>query len=208
MPFALLNRRPALSGLMQQLIIVSAAAVMFLANLGSIHIDNQPLKDIDISTLRHRLTFVPQDPVLFSGTIRHNLDPILEFSDSECLTVLRRICRNQPHWDLSTLVESGGSNISQGQRQLIGIARAVLRRSSVVILDEATASIDMESSMEIQQVLREEMGEATVLVIAHRVEAVKGADFAIVLDKGKVVRSGPAGEVGEGIVREALQGES
>lgn len=83
----------------------------------------------------------------------------------------------------------------------------MLRRSPVVILDEATASIDSESSMEIQQVLREEMGAATVLMIAHRVEAVKGADFAVVLDKGRVVRAGSAGEVGEGIVREALEGE-
>ncbi|QDS72168.1 hypothetical protein FKW77_004630 [Venturia effusa] len=163
---------------------------------GSIHIDNQSLKDIDISTLRNRLTFVPQDPILFSGTIRHNLDPTSQFTDTECLTTLRQVCKNQPHWDLSTLVESGGSNISQGQRQLIGIARAVLRRSSVVILDEATASIDAETAAEVQAVLREELKGATVVVIAHRVEAVRDAEFFVQLDAGRVVRQGRVCEMG------------
>jgi ABC-type multidrug transport system fused ATPase/permease subunit len=143
------------------------------------------------------LTFVPQDPILFSGTIRHNLDPINQFSDAECLTVLRRICRNQPSWDLSTLVESGGSNISQGQRQLVGIARAVLRRSSVVILDEATASIDQETAAEVQAVLKEELQGATVVVIAHRVEAVRDADYFVELDAGRVVRQGRVSEMGD-----------
>ncbi|TLD32463.1 ABC transporter [Venturia nashicola] len=163
---------------------------------GSIHIDNHSLNNIDISTLRNRLTFVPQDPILFSGTIRHNLDPILQYTDTECLTVLRQVCKNQPHWDLTTLVESGGSNISQGQRQLIGIARAVLRRSSVVILDEATASIDHETAGEVQAVLREELKGATVVVIAHRVEAVRDAEFFVELDAGRVVRQGRVSEMG------------
>ncbi|KAE9977417.1 hypothetical protein EG328_002066 [Venturia inaequalis] len=163
---------------------------------GSIHIDNHSLNNIDISTLRNRLTFVPQDPVLFSGTIRHNLDPTLQFTDTECLAVLRQVCKNQAHWDLTTLVESGGSNISQGQRQLIGIARAVLRRSSVVILDEATASIDAETAGEVQAVLREELRGATVVVIAHRVEAVRDAEFFVELDAGRVVRQGRVSEMG------------
>lgn len=163
---------------------------------GSIHIDNHPLKDIDISTLRNRLTFVPQDPILFSGTIRHNLDPTLEYTDNECLTTLRQVCKNQPQWDLTTVVESGGANISQGQRQLIGIARAVLRRSSVVILDEATASIDSETAGEVQAVLREVLKGATVVVIAHRVEAVRDAEFFVELDAGRVVRQGRVCEMG------------
>lgn len=165
---------------------------------GTIHIDNHSLENIDISTLRHRLTFVPQDPILFSGTLRHNLDPIQEFTDEECLSTLHLVCKNQPNWDLSTLVESGGSNISQGQRQLIGIARAVLRRSSVVILDEATASIDAETAAEVQQVLRESLKGATVVVVAHRVEAVRDAEYFIELDAGRVIRQGKVCEMGLG----------
>ncbi|TLD32087.1 ABC transporter [Venturia nashicola] len=170
---------------------------------GRILIDNIDLATVSTKALRERITFVAQDPVLFSGTIRLNLDPTSSYTDAECTTALERICHRYA-WTLETPIEAGGRNLSQGQRQLIGLTRAVLRRSPVVILDEATASIDSESSMEIQQVLREEMGAATVLMIAHRVEAVKGANFAVVLDKGRVVRAGPAGEVGEGIVREAL----
>lgn len=161
---------------------------------GDISIDGISINDVKIDTLRHRVTFVAQDPVLFTGTIRHNLDPLEQFSDEECAAVLERICHRQG-WTLSSKIEPGGRNISQGQRQLIGITRAVLRRSPVVILDEATASIDVETSMEIQQILREEMQQSTVITIAHRVEAVKDADYAIVLDHGKVLRHGPASEI-------------
>ena len=147
--------------------------------------------EVDIDTLRQRVTFVAQDPVLFSGTIRRNLDPVEQYSDEECGAVLDRVCGRQG-WTLTTNIESGGGNLSQGQRQLIGIARAVLRRSAIVILDEATASIDYETSMSIQQVLRDEMTESTVITIAHRIEAVKDADYAIVMENGTVLRHGPA----------------
>ncbi|KAF2430015.1 ABC transporter [Tothia fuscella] len=161
---------------------------------GSITIDNLNIADVNTETLRSRVTFVAQDPVLFVGTIRLNLDPTKNYSDAACDAVLQRLC-GRHNWTLSTQIEAGGRNLSQGQRQLIGLTRAVLRRSPIVILDEATASIDYESSMEIQQILREEMVEATVIMIAHRVEAVKGADYAIVLDKGRVLRQGPAAEM-------------
>jgi ABC-type multidrug transport system fused ATPase/permease subunit len=158
---------------------------------GDILIDNMSINEVSIDALRQRVTFVAQDPILFTGTIRHNLDPLEQFSDEDCSVVLNRICHRQG-WTLSTTIEPGGRNISQGQRQLIGITRAVLRRSPIVILDEATASIDYETSMEIQQVLREEMQESTVITIAHRVEAVRDADYAIVLDHGKLIKHGPA----------------
>jgi ABC-type multidrug transport system fused ATPase/permease subunit len=160
---------------------------------GTITIDGQDLSRVATSALRDRITFVAQDPVLFAGTIRHNLDPTHAHSDAACAAVLARLCARHG-WTLTTPVLAGGRNLSQGQRQLVGLARAVLRRSSVVVLDEATASIDYASADEIQCVLREEMGEATVITIAHRVEAVRGADWCVVLDKGRVVRQGPAGE--------------
>jgi ABC-type branched-subunit amino acid transport system ATPase component len=97
--------------------------------------------------------------------------------------------QNASAFTLSTRIDGGGKNLSQGQRQLIGLGRAVLRRSPVVILDEATASIDKKTAFYIQQVLREELRQSTVITIAHRVEAVRDADFEIVLDKGGLVRA-------------------
>jgi ABC-type multidrug transport system fused ATPase/permease subunit len=161
---------------------------------GRISLDGLDTATVMTHALRSRVTFVAQDPVLFPGSIRLNLDPTNEHSDEACAAVLERICARHA-WTLDTNVEPGGRNLSQGQRQLVGLARAVLRRSPVVVLDEATASIDHASAMEIQQVLREELSEATVVTIAHRVEAVKGADWCIVLDKGRVLSEGPAGEM-------------
>lgn len=85
-------------------------------------------------------TFLAQDPVLFPGSMRQNLDPLDEYSDDACDAVLRRIC-SAHQWNLETQIDSGGRNLSQGQRQLIGLARAILRRSAIVILDEVTSHL-------------------------------------------------------------------
>ena len=157
---------------------------------GSITIDNIDLAKINTQALRHRVTFVAQEPVLFPGSIRRNLDPAEEYTDAECADVLHRICSSRHGWTLDTQVEERGRNLSHGQRQLIGLSRAVLRRSAIVILDEATASIDQETSLEIQQVIREELRESSVVSIAHQLEAIKDADYCVVLDQGRVVRQG------------------
>lgn len=156
---------------------------------GRIIIDDIDIAHVNTQTLRTRVTFVAQDPVLFPGTIRHNLDPTAEYPDTECADILHRICARHG-WTLDTHVEAGGRNLSQGQRQLIGLARAVLRRSPVVILDEATASIDHETSLEIQQILCDEMRDSTVITIAHRLEAIKDADYYVLLDRGRVAEEG------------------
>ena len=200
----------------------STLALSLLATIlpesGCIIIDGIDISKVDTQALRNRVTFLAQDPVLFPGSMRQNLDPLNEFSDDACEAVLLRVCSTH-QWTLDTQVDAGGRNLSQGQRQLVGLARAVLRRSSIVILDEvsslllfhlrlgedsfvktteftdldiqATASIDMETAMNIQQVLREEMRESTVVTIAHRLEAVKDANFFIRLDKGRVAAQGP-----------------
>ena len=162
---------------------------------GNITIDSIDLAEVDKQLLRTRVTFLAQDPVLFPGTMRQNLDPVNDHSDEACAAVLHRVCSRQG-WELDTKIEAGGRNLSQGQRQLVGLARAVLRRSAIIILDEATASIDRETAMQIQQVMHEEMGESTVITIAHRVEAVRNADYCIVLGRGEIVDQGPADEVG------------
>lgn len=160
---------------------------------GHIIIDNEPLTTVDTQTLRTRaITFVAQDPVLFPGTIRHNLDPTHEYPDGACDAVLARLCSRNASWawSLDSQIDAGGRNLSQGQRQLIGLARAVLRRSPVVVLDEATASIDHETSLEIQRVLREELVGSTVVVVAHRLEAIRDAEFFVELEAGKVKDQG------------------
>jgi ABC-type multidrug transport system fused ATPase/permease subunit len=162
-------------------------------NGGTITIDDVSLKDINVTDLRRRVTFIPQDPVLFLGTIRENIDPIDEYTDEACDRILRRVCSALPSsesWTLSTHVESGGRNFSQGQRQVFGIARAMLRRSTVVIVDEATASIDVTTAKLLHKMLREELSKATLVMIAHRIddETLGSIDYQITLEGGRIVK--------------------
>lgn len=161
---------------------------------GRILIDGVDISTVNKQALRNRVTFLAQEPVLFPGSMRKNLDPLSEYSDAACEAVLSKIAGNH-NWTLSTTIEGGGKGLSQGQRQLVGLARAMLRRSPVLIMDEATASIDFETAQRIQSVLREEMRESTVITIAHRLEAVRNAEYCVVLGKGKVVRSGRASDM-------------
>lgn len=176
----------------------STLALSLLATIlpesGRILVDHVDLAEVDKHLLRTRITFLAQDPILFPGSMRDNLDPIKEHTDDACELVLRRVCERQG-WRLDTKIEAGGRNLSQGQRQLVGLARAVIRRSAIIILDEATASIDRDTASQIQQVMQEEMKESTVITIAHRLEAVRNADYCIVLGKGEILEQGPADEM-------------
>lgn len=174
----------------------STLALSLLATVmpesGRILIDGIDIATVKRQVLRSRVTFLAQEPVLFPGSMRKNLDPLDEYSDAACESVLSKAAPSSYGWSLSTNIEAGGKGLSQGQRQLVGLARAMLRRSAVLIMDEATASIDFETAQKIQEVLREEMKGSTVVTIAHRLEAVKNADYCVVLGKGKVIRAGRA----------------
>ncbi|KIX99588.1 uncharacterized protein Z520_04221 [Fonsecaea multimorphosa CBS 102226] len=172
----------------------STLAMALLATItpesGRILIDGIDIAKVDKQALRSRITFLAQEPILFPGSLRHNLDPMEEHSDFACQSVLSRVC-GKYGWTLETQIDAGGRNLSQGQRQLVGLARAILRRSAIVIMDEATASIDLDTSAEIQRVLREELQESTIITIAHRAKAVENAEFCVVLSAGRVFYQGP-----------------
>jgi ABC-type multidrug transport system fused ATPase/permease subunit len=161
---------------------------------GAVTIGSIDLAKVDRTALRHRVTFIQQDPILFPGTLRDNIDPETKFPDQECTNAIHRVLGAD--WALDSRIDAGGKNLSQGQRQLVGICRAVLRRSGLVILDEATASIDRRTAATVQRILRQELKESTVITIAHRLEAVQDATWCLRLDRGRVVECGPAENLG------------
>ncbi|EFX00086.1 ABC bile acid transporter [Grosmannia clavigera kw1407] len=166
------------------------------ATQGSIYIGGMDVAKVNKHALRQRISFVAQDPVLFPGTLRENLDPIGHHTDEECIAVLAKVLGDATgEFKLDSRIDGGGKNMSQGQRQLVGLGRAVLRRSPIVILDEATASIDKATAFRIQEVLREELKHSTVITIAHRLEAVRDADFSVILENGRVVLAAPVTEL-------------
>ncbi|KAJ3181536.1 hypothetical protein HDU85_003477 [Gaertneriomyces sp. JEL0708] len=163
---------------------------------GTIEVDGVDIGRLGVADVRERFTIIPQDPVLFEGSIRSNLDPFDEFSDAEVWKVLERvhildsIASEDGTNVLESTVTENGQNFSQGQRQLLCLARALLRKTKVVFLDEATASVDYETERKIQLALHECFEGATVLCIAHRLRTVMDYDMIIVLSAGKVIETG------------------
>ncbi|XP_063193642.1 ATP-binding cassette sub-family C member 5 isoform X4 [Chroicocephalus ridibundus] len=158
---------------------------------GCIKIDGVKINDIGLADLRSKLSIIPQEPVLFSGTVRSNLDPFNQYSEEQIWDALERThmkeCVAQLPMKLDSEVMENGENFSVGERQLLCIARALLRRCKILILDEATAAMDTETDLLIQETIREAFADCTMLTIAHRLHTVLGCDRIMVLMQGQVV---------------------
>ena len=173
------------------------------AREGSVMIDGVDISKIKLESLRSRLAIIPQDPVLFSGTVRSNLDPFDERSDSELKDALHRVHlvdseASTPSGSstpgnvnifkaLSSVISESGQNLSQGQRQLLCLARAIVARPKIMVLDEATSAVDKTTDGLIQRSIREEFEDSTLIVIAHRLSTIADFDRVLVLDQGMVV---------------------
>ncbi|ETE72132.1 Multidrug resistance-associated protein 1, partial [Ophiophagus hannah] len=161
---------------------------------GEILIDGVNIARIGLHDLRFKITIIPQDPILFSGSLRMNLDPFEQYSDDDVwmsleLAHLKAFVSSLPDKLLHECSE-GGENLSVGQRQLVCLARALLRKSKILVLDEATAAVDLETDSLIQSTIRTQFEGCTVLTIAHRLNTIMDYTRVIVLEKGRIVECG------------------
>ncbi|RAL05511.1 putative ABC multidrug transporter [Aspergillus ibericus CBS 121593] len=164
---------------------------------GQVTIDGVNIDQIRLNRLRTSVTLIPQEPVLFSGDVQSNLDPFGESSETELRAALSACTTIQVSGEpgklrplsLDTPVAANGENFSQGQRQVLSLARAMCRRSKVVLLDEATASVDHETDMHMQRVLRTMFSDCTIIAIAHRLRTIMDYDRVIVMGDGEIIEN-------------------
>ncbi|XP_059501849.1 ATP-binding cassette sub-family C member 8-like isoform X2 [Stegostoma tigrinum] len=161
---------------------------------GCIKVDGLDISSVTLDHLRQSISIIPQDPILFNGTIRFNLDPYSVHSDDELwegleVAQLKPMVSELPE-GLNTLMTEGSENFSLGQRQLFCIARALIKKSKITVMDEATASVDMETDAALQTVIHSAFLNSTVLIIAHRIRTVMDCERVLVMEQGRIVEDG------------------
>ncbi|KZT33501.1 multidrug resistance-associated ABC transporter [Sistotremastrum suecicum HHB10207 ss-3] len=162
---------------------------------GKIEIDGVDIHTIGLDILRQGMALVPQDTILFLGTLRENLDPLNTRTDAEIITALRRTwllpqngadAAAEAKFSLDSVVGDEGSNFSAGERQLIALCRALVKGSKIIVLDEASSSVDVETDSKVQRTIQQEFADSTLLCIAHRLNTIVYYDRIIVMDQGRV----------------------
>jgi ABC-type multidrug transport system fused ATPase/permease subunit len=157
---------------------------------GTILIDDIDIGRLSLDYLRSHISVIPQVPIIFCGTLRYNIDPFEQYTDEECLTALeavqlKSLVRNHPD-GIHLLVAESGTNLSAGERQLICVARAILKRSHILLIDEATANVDYATDRMIQEVIADKFRDRTILTIAHRLNTIVNSDRILMLQQGEV----------------------
>jgi ABC-type multidrug transport system fused ATPase/permease subunit len=168
---------------------------------GDIRIGETSLLGIPVDQARALFAVVPQDPYLFEGTIRSNIDRLGEFSDEEVETALRTVRLSFP---LEMQLREGGSNLSLGQRQLLCLARVILSKRPVVVMDEPTSGVDTITDAIMQNVLRTALRDRTIITVAHRLETLARFDRIIELENGAITRDGLPADIVPRITPEEL----
>ena len=160
--------------------------------LGQIFIDDIDITKIGLSLLREIITVIPQDPTLIEGTLRENLDPAGNFSDDDMIFNINIIGLAYLISDdgLDFQIKEDGKNLSSGEKQLICMVRAILRKSKIILMDEATSSVDYNTEKLIQKTLLNNLKGSTIITIAHRIKTIINYDRILVFDKGEVIEEG------------------
>ncbi|KAF5303207.1 hypothetical protein FQA39_LY10120 [Lamprigera yunnana] len=158
---------------------------------GSITIDGIDIQTVSINYLRSKISIIPQDPVLFSGTVRTNLDPYCKYSDKVLWDALDEVKMKTLIKTLEMDIYKGSSEFSVGEKQLLCLARAIVCKNSILVLDEATANIDSQTDTLIQKIIKKTFSNCTVITIAHKLQTVLDSDKILVLDLGTIVQYGP-----------------